>query len=684
MRAWSDIILKRNHNCLTNAASTLCQARGNYDMYFTFIMERHRFVQMRKSAIMIQQAVRIWIKIKKSLRKNGPSESSQFVEVKTKAPSPQEHCSGEDKTKASCTSLQHCTRVDASRAYAAPHILCFDGMNNPDSTTPLQLRDKQSNSTTATQPCKSGHDSIPPPSSLSSMFEGSYPLCEMEMSEDVMVCISDVSSEALFGHEQLVSTCNDFPVCKELVAAQRIQSAYRRFVNDRNLRITAVIKIQSHWRCYSVRKCFTKQVQAIVGIQNSIRLFLYHQSLQHHQIAAVLIQRVVRGWLARKRLLGSSLQAYTRFCVLDQCQQRKCHQSLELKIVLHSIVRLQRWWREFWLHRSVQKSVISIQSFVRGWLARKQLNRIFCCINIIQRWWRKVKFLESRKRAVIVIQTHCRGWIARQDAIRTRNCLKVQRWWRKVLLLKSRKHAVIIIQAYCRGWIARQAAIRTRKSITIIQSYVKAYLVRKASKQSFESAAQVDDCLRLINRLSQLRHRRSIHSIRRTCTALSTATGTYKKCCETIVTARALDVLLKQIHSRNRGIPDQEVSEQVLLTLRNIARYPDLGQVLANTKDAAEIILQELLRNKSDGFFIASDILKKLCEHKEGHETTQVLCRYIKRLRSLVQDLEKKVELDRRNGRTGAMKANNLRWLREAATLYHLFTSEIESVGRYS
>ena len=62
---------------------------------------------------------------------------------------------------------------------------------------------------------------------------------------------------------------------------------------------------------------------------------------------------------------------------------------------------------------------------------------------------------------------------------------------------------------------------------------------------------------------------------------------------------------------------------------------------------ACILIHDYVLRNKADVFFIASDILKKLCEPKEGHETTQALRRHIKRLRNLVQELEK-VELDKR------------------------------------
>ncbi|KAF8669068.1 hypothetical protein HU200_051390 [Digitaria exilis] len=222
----------------------------------------------------------------------------------------------------SCTNQgQHCKHLDTLKASAVPHIRCSDAMDSLGSTTPQQPSDKQSNSiTSATQPCKSGHDSISPPSSPSSMLvssckgTASSQSCEVEttnvisvsklVSEDDMGCGCNISSQAFFEHKQLVSTCIGLPARKASVAAQRIQSAYGRFLNNRLLKITAAIKIQSHWRCYSVRKCFTKQVQAIVGIQNSIRLSLHHQARQRQELSAVFIQRVVRGWFARNKMLG--------------------------------------------------------------------------------------------------------------------------------------------------------------------------------------------------------------------------------------------------------------------------------------------------------------------------------------------------------------------------------------------
>ncbi|TVU38865.1 hypothetical protein EJB05_12260, partial [Eragrostis curvula] len=536
LRAWSAVIKKRNSSCLSTA-STPWEAHGSGNRYFDLIIDRHRFVQMRKCAIMIQRALRIWIKGRKSHDNNEPFERHEFSEITIS--SPLEQFSGDDKIKALATPMQH----------------YFDDTGCPDSPTPRQFSDKQRNTViSAIQLCKSNASSQFCEDETSRVTSDSKLVCENGMD-----CRNDISSRAFVQHEEPISTRTDFPICMEVVSAQRIQSAYRRFLHNRNLRVIAAIKIQSHWRGLSVRKCFTRKLQAIIAIQTSMKKIVYHRAFQQQRVAAKLIQRVVRGWLERKRML---------------------------------VLRLQRWWRKFLLRQSARASVISIQSFIRGWLARKRLNRICCCISIIQRWWRKVLFLESRKQAVTVIQAHFR-----------------------------------------------------------------AYLVRKASKQEVahirsrlqKSSAQVDD---------------------------GTATEYSKKCCETLVAAGAVDILLNQIHLLNRGIPDQEVLKQVLFTLRNIARYSNLKTVLINTPESVEIIFKELLRNKADGFFIASGILKNLCESKEGHETTRAQQHYVKRLRNLLQDLEKKVEVDKRNGRTGAVKETNLRRLGEAATLYHILTSE--------
>jgi hypothetical protein len=270
---------------------------GRDNRYFVFIKERHRFVQMRKCAITIQRALRIWIKGRKSHKNNKPFKRQESSETIT--PAPLEQCSEDNKAIALATPVQHCEPVDILRVSSAPHLLSFDGIGCPDSATPLQLSDKQSNSIiSAVQLCKSRHDSIPPsgPCRVISMMKL---VCEGDMD-----CRNDISFQAFVQHEEPISIRTDFSICKEVVAAQRIQSACRRFLHNINLRATAATNIQSHWRGLSVRKCFTRKVQAILAIQTSTRLFLYHRAFKQHQLAARLIQRVVRGWLARKRMLG--------------------------------------------------------------------------------------------------------------------------------------------------------------------------------------------------------------------------------------------------------------------------------------------------------------------------------------------------------------------------------------------
>lgn len=74
------------------------------------------------------------------------------------------------------------------------------------------------------------------------------------------------------------------------------------------------------------------------------------------------------------------------------------------------------------------------------------------------------------------------------------------------------------------------------------------------------------------------------------------ATRYSQKCCEELVAAGAIDTILELIRSVTRSIPDQEVLRHSLSTLRNLARYPHLTEVLINSRGSVQTILWEFLR----------------------------------------------------------------------------------------
>nr|GMD86045.1 abnormal spindle-like microcephaly-associated protein homolog isoform X2 [Ipomoea batatas] len=126
------------------------------------------------------------------------------------------------------------------------------------------------------------------------------------------------------------------------------------------------------------------------------------------------------------------------------------------------------------------------------------------------------------------------------------------------------------------------------------------------------------------------------------------ATQHSQKCCEELVAAGAIDILLKLIRSVSRSIPDQEVLKHALSILRNLTRYPHLTEVLIKSSGSVEIILWELLRNKEEGYFIAAEVLKKLFLHHKGIEAAHKLPALVKRLHNHVEELSRKAKNDKR------------------------------------
>ncbi|KAA3478798.1 abnormal spindle-like microcephaly-associated protein-like protein isoform X1 [Gossypium australe] len=545
-----------------------------------------------------------------------------------------------------------------------------------------------------------------------------------------------------------------------------------------------IVLIQRHCRGWLVRKEFSMKRDSVIKIQRAIRCLICQKAFHLQKLAAIDIQRVIRGQLFRSRLLGaSSFHAATAGSY--NCKMSKgFFQSFELKLVITSVLKLQRWWRGVMLLKLRTKSAIIIQSHARGWIAKRETYRQKHCIVVIQRQSRgwlvrkdvllrrdaviKIqrairslicqKAFHLQKLAAIDIQNVIRGQIARSRLLGANsvqaasggacNCnmsggfvrsfeltlviisvLKLQRWWRGVLLLKSRARSVIIIQTHARGWIARQKAYRKRTCIVVIQnaiawasaisyrasqilvahgspshaldeilplceliSYWKGYVARKESREQLlnlrlrmqKSAMNVDDSRRLINRLlsalSELLSMKSIRGILHNCETLDMATAHSLKCCEELVAAGAITILLKLIRAASRSIPDQQVLKHALSTLRNLARYPHLTQVLIDTPASVETILWELHRNKEEGYFIASQILKKICSNENGVITVHKFPALLKRLYNLVEELTRKAYNEKRNPRAVAVRDNtDRRRLKEAVELLKLITNGYKS-----
>ncbi|XP_007026043.2 PREDICTED: abnormal spindle-like microcephaly-associated protein homolog isoform X2 [Theobroma cacao] len=547
-----------------------------------------------------------------------------------------------------------------------------------------------------------------------------------------------VRSQHILGPAHIESAslmCREIGLSNSIIeAATRIQIAWKKFLcRSLHNQNSAAIKIQSNYRGWRLRRSFMKQKQAITKIQSNFRRlkcwrafqiawkdFVY-RSLQNQTFAATKIQSHFRGWQLRRSFMK---QKQTTIKIQSNFQRLICSSAFhQYKTAARSAIIIQPHMRGWMARRKVQRYrylIVVIQRHFRGWLVRKELMLQRSAVIKIQRAIRCLKCQKAfhfQKQAAIQIQQFIRGQITRNrllgasslHAATTGSCkfkmveglfqsfeltlviasvLKLQRWWRDVLLFKLRTKSAIIIQSHVRGWIARQKAYRERKHIVVIQSYWKGYLARKESigqlmdlrLRMLKSAMNVDDSRRIINRLlsalSELLSMKSISGILHICETLDMATAHSLKCCEELVAAGAIGILLKQIRSVSRSIPDQEVLKHALSTLRNLTRYPHLTEVLIDTPGSIEIILWELHRNKEEGYFIASEILKKICSNQKGVKAVRKFPALLKRLHNLVEELTRKANMEKRNPRgTVAIRENIERRLREAVELLKLITN---------
>ncbi|XP_073145329.1 uncharacterized protein [Henckelia pumila] len=484
-----------------------------------------------------------------------------------------------------------------------------------------------------------------------------------------------------------------------------------------------VVVIQRYCRGWLQRKKLYQNAAAR-SIQSAFLCMKRRKAFNTQAHAATEIQRFVRGENSRKRLLGASC------CYLNT--SRYIFHGLEFKIFLLSVVKLQRWWRVFleakrqtesaiviqshfrgWvamkMGKTRKKHVVVIQSHCRGWLLRKKLLILDAAAKRIQSAFLRMRMHNTyiaQKHAAVELQRFVRGENDRKrlfgafccDHNASKNIFfpslnfkiflqsikKLQRCWRKFLRTKKETNSAVIIQSHFQGWIAREMVKKEKQRVVVIQSYWKGYLVRKHAEGHLQdlrsrmqkSASNIDDSMRLINRLvaalSELLNIRSVSGILHTCATLDVATKHSQRCCEVLVAVGAIGTILKLIRSMSRSIPDQEVLKHALSTLRNLAHYPHLTEILIENHGCVEAVFWEFLRNKEEGYFIASELLKRICRSEKGLNAIRNLPAYLKRLNNLAEELTRKAGNEKGYLRHSVARERVDKRLKEAVKLLEL------------
>ncbi|XP_051128216.1 uncharacterized protein LOC127249473 isoform X2 [Andrographis paniculata] len=472
-----------------------------------------------------------------------------------------------------------------------------------------------------------------------------------------------------------------------------------------HIKNSAATKIQSNYRGWVVRKRFASKKSAIRTIQRRFRLRVEYLSavvvqshvrgwmarrranraLQQLESAAIKIQHSWRGYLTNKLMCQHSAAAKIQSQYRSWINRKNFTSKKQAATTIQRSLRCLRSIKNFQIHREKHLSAIIIQAHVRGWIARRQAKQEKNLVATIQRKEIAIrknsaikiqnalrgmncrKEFYSQRRAAVEIQSFIRGENTRKILIVTKSgaaepesntllqsAVKLQKWWRNVLQTRIISRSAMVIQSCYRGWRARKLARREKQSVVVLQSYWKGYLARKYARAQLrdlrlrmqKSAANIDDNMRLINRLvaavSELLSMRSLSGILHTCATLNMATELSQKCCEELVNAGAIATLLKLIRSVSRSIPDQQVLKHALSTLRNLARFPHLAEILLDCRGSVETIVLEFLRNKEDGYFIAADLLKRMCAIEKGAKAIGKSPALVKRLNNIAEDLAKK------------------------------------------
>ncbi|XP_042887717.1 abnormal spindle-like microcephaly-associated protein homolog isoform X1 [Penaeus japonicus] len=274
---------------------------------------------------------------------------------------------------------------------------------------------------------------------------------------------------------------------KELQAASTIINFFKMCIQRRSFveKRKSVILLQSHVRRIQCQKKYINSLKSIMLIQTKWRATLLSREMRAQYLelreVAITLQTHIRCFLARKEYVASRSAAIAIQKTYKMKKQRKAYLDLQ-----KAALTLQQRWKsrkqmqeEKSKYQKMREAVVKIQSFIRGYKARKALmekRKAVVCLQANYRMWKERQSYIKSRIAVISLQAHVRAWLLmKQDQV----------------YYQSLKTSALVVQATWRGKVVRDEFLLVKRSALVIQAFFRGWKVRSQHKNMVNAAVSI-------------------------------------------------------------------------------------------------------------------------------------------------------------------------------------------------
>ncbi|XP_013199690.1 protein abnormal spindle [Amyelois transitella] len=388
----------------------------------------------------------------------------------------------------------------------------------------------------------------------------------------------------------------------EVIVAKRKEE--ERIIYERN---NSASLIQCWWRRIQYNRLVERKMQQVVAgtitLQKYCRMWLCRTRFRRYKASVLTIE----NWYSSIKIISQAKETLRKLKLEKEELKKKS------AIILQSHIRRWICMREY---RTKLKHIVTIQSMVRGYIARAQFSRFRNSIMYLQRKYRNKllmkkdmrNFAETRKAVVFIQSTYKmikqhRAFQKLKQSVRIIEnrylALLHMREQRKTYI--EFKNSVILLQSLYRGRTCRLQYNKYRNQIIFLQRKIRANLLMKKQKADYikqkEAIIKIQQYIRAYLAMKQVR------------------TSYLLQCKAALVIQRYIRSYLKMKSERKRYIQMRSAAIYIQTYYRNLLKLRKERTSFMNLKNAT-LCLQRRYRAQRS---------KKVCEEKYKRIRTAAL-----------------------------------------------------------